>query len=107
MTERVNVFELLKEKEVEFKDLLAVQDLTGGRWDITFKSEVLQRTYWPSLSKEDRRCTAHQYGGRDKILTVLHAPIELEDNCVRYILGRYGKVIAGRFLTHRDYPTIF
>ncbi|XP_063964322.1 uncharacterized protein LOC129274121 [Lytechinus pictus] len=39
-------------------------------------------------------------------VTVLHVPLELDDNAVRFVLKKYGKVLAGRFLTFKDRPAL-
>ncbi|KAJ8018214.1 hypothetical protein HOLleu_43920 [Holothuria leucospilota] len=51
--------------------------------------------------------TINTYNSSATIVTVLHVPHELEDSVVRYVLGRYGKVICGRYLTFKKYPTVY
>ncbi|PIK40037.1 putative zinc finger CCHC domain-containing protein 3-like [Apostichopus japonicus] len=101
------LFNLLKEKCIDpGEHLTAVQELPGRLWDVTFKTVDLKKKFWPALSSADC-CTATTYTGCTTLVTVLHVPYELGDNVVRYILGRYGKVVSGRFLTLSDYPQVF
>ncbi|KAJ8051046.1 hypothetical protein HOLleu_04468 [Holothuria leucospilota] len=51
--------------------------------------------------------TVVSYGDKIKTVNVLHVPFEQDDNVIRFILGRYGKVIRGRFLTFPEYPEVF
>jgi len=104
---RVDIFRLLSEKGVNVKqDLLCVEELPNRFWDVTFKTVALRKLYWPTLSRAEGM-TATCYADTTKTINVLHVPFEQEDNVVRFILGRYGKVVRGRYLTHADYPDIF
>ena len=101
------VFEILKEKGVDIvSQLIAVQELPGRLWDVTFSSVEFKRKYWPAITN-GTGYTASTYTSSATLVTVLHIPHELDDNVVRYILGRYGKVINGRYLTYREYPKVF
>ncbi|KAJ8018844.1 Zinc finger CCHC domain-containing protein 3 [Holothuria leucospilota] len=101
------VFDFLTRKGIDPGDhLLAVQGLPGHLWDITFKSVELRRKFWPVIS-DGECCSASVYTESTTLVTVLHVPHELDDNVVRYVLGRYGRVISGRFLMFKDYPTVF
>ena len=105
--ENVNVFEIMKSKGVDPAiPLLAVQELPGRLFDVTFKSINLKRSLWPVLSS-GRGYTVSSYSSSTIVVTVLHVPHELEDSMVRYVLGKYGKVIAGRFLTFKEYPNVY
>ncbi|XP_071851511.1 uncharacterized protein [Apostichopus japonicus] len=102
-----NVFEVLKRYLVSpAEHLTAVQSLPGGKFDVTFKSVEMKRKFWP-VFREASDVTATAYTDAVKIVTVLHVPHELNDNAVRYVLGRYGKVFSGRYLTHKEYPELY
>ncbi|XP_071853517.1 uncharacterized protein [Apostichopus japonicus] len=102
-----NVFEYLKSLSINPADhLTAVQALPGGKVDVTFLSEDVKRRFWPTISSSTN-VTATSYADTVKVVSVLHVPHELNDNAVRFVLGKFGKVICGRFLTHRDYPSLY
>ncbi|KAJ8024078.1 Zinc finger CCHC domain-containing protein 3 [Holothuria leucospilota] len=69
-------------------------------------SVKIMRNFFPALLSG---CgyTINTYNSSATIVTVLHVPHELEDSVVRYVLGRYGKVICGRYLTFKKYPTVY
>ena len=48
-----------------------------------------------------------EYSKQAKVVTVLHVPDEVEDNAVRFVLNRFGKVLAGRYLTFKEYPAVY
>ena len=101
------VFDILKEKGIDpGKHLVAVQELPGRIFDITFKSADLVREFVSPLSCQ-RGLTVSPYTSSATLVTVLHVPHELNDCAVRYVLGRYGKVISGRFLTFSEYPEVY
>ena len=84
-----NVFDLLKEKGIDpGLHLIAVQDLPGKFWDITFKTVELKKRFWPTLLA-GTGYTASAYTSSASLVTVLHVPYEQEDNVVRHVLGRY------------------
>eukprot|EP00057_Strongylocentrotus_purpuratus_P028332 XP_011682806.1 PREDICTED: uncharacterized protein LOC105446982 [Strongylocentrotus purpuratus] len=64
--------------------LAEVQRLPGRRVDVTFTTEMARKQFLPVLQ-------AH----------------EVDDNKVRFVLNRYGKVLAGRRLEYREYPGVF
>ncbi|KAJ8018592.1 hypothetical protein HOLleu_43331 [Holothuria leucospilota] len=102
-----SVFKFLKDVGVDpATHLVAVQELPGRYYDVTFKTIEFKRRFWPALCS-DSACEVNPYTSSATLVTVLHVPHELDDNTVRYVLGRYGKVISGRFLTFKDYPSIF
>ncbi|KAJ8019455.1 Zinc finger CCHC domain-containing protein 3 [Holothuria leucospilota] len=101
------VFTVLKDCGIDPSlHLTAVQNLPGKLWDITFKSVELKKRFWPTLASGNGY-TVNSYTSSATVVNVLHVPFELEDNVVRFVLGRYGKVICGRFLTLPDYPTVY
>ncbi|KAJ8019456.1 Zinc finger CCHC domain-containing protein 3 [Holothuria leucospilota] len=101
------VFTVLKDCGIDpTLHLTAVQNLPGKLWDITFKSVELKKRFWPSLSSGNGY-TVTSYTSSATVVNVLHVPFEVEDNVVRFVLGRYGKVVCGRFLTLSDYPTVY
>ncbi|XP_071850628.1 zinc finger CCHC domain-containing protein 3-like [Apostichopus japonicus] len=100
----VNVFGVLKELGVLPADhLVAVQALPGQVFDVTFKTVEIRKQFWPSMSASCK-FTATSYASNMKIVTVLHVPHELDDNVVRLALGRFGKVLGGRFLRYSEFP---
>lgn len=102
-----SVFDILKDKGVNPEhDLLAVQELPSRLWDVTFKSMELRRKFWPALSV-GKGYAVTTYAHSTTLVTVLHVPYELNDNVVRHVLSRYGRVVCGRFLTCSDYPNVF
>ena len=102
----VDIFKELKKISIEAKHLLGVQEVSRGTWDVTFRTEALKRQFWPAVSTTDS-FKATNYASRVKIITVLRAPVETEDNAIRYMLGRYGKVLAGRYLVYKEHPTVY
>ncbi|KAJ8040806.1 Zinc finger CCHC domain-containing protein 3 [Holothuria leucospilota] len=101
------IFEFLTDRGVNVsQDLVAVQELTGKMWDITFKTVEAKRRVWPRICDADG-CRVTSYNGSTTIVNVLFVPHELNDNVVRYILGRYGKVLCGRFKTYPNHPGVF
>ena len=101
------VFDILKTKGVDPAiHLIAVQELPGRLFDVTFVSVEVKRRFWPAIAVGNGY-TATSYTSSATLVTVLHIPHELDDNVVRYILGRYGKVINGRYLTHTEYPQVY
>ncbi|KAJ8017393.1 Zinc finger CCHC domain-containing protein 3 [Holothuria leucospilota] len=102
-----SVFDILGEKGIDpGKHLVAVQELPGRLYDVTFKSVDLLREFVSPLSCE-RGLTVSPYTSSAILVTVLHVPHELNDNAVRYVLGKYGRVVSGRFLTFAEYPEVF
>ena len=102
-----SVFDFLKEVGVDVaKDLIAVQGLPGKTWDITCKTVEIRRRLWAEVSTRES-CIASMYPGSATVVNVLHVPHELNDNVVRYVLARYGKVLSGRFKTYEKYPDLF
>ena len=102
-----DVFSVLKESGIDPSlHLTAVQNLPGKLWDITFKTVELKKKFWPTLSAGNGY-TVSSYTSSATIVNVLHVPFELEDNVVRFVLGRYGKIVCGRFKTLPDYPTVY
>ncbi|PIK45403.1 putative zinc finger CCHC domain-containing protein 3-like [Apostichopus japonicus] len=102
----VNVFGVLKELGVLPADhLVAVQALPGQVFDVTFKTVEIRKQFWPSMSASCK-FTATSYASNMKIVTVLHVPHELDDNVVRLALGRFGKVLGGRFLRYSEFPVL-
>ncbi|XP_071851509.1 uncharacterized protein [Apostichopus japonicus] len=101
-----DVFQLLKKNGIETKDLVAVQSLPGRLYDVSFKSADIKNKYVKILSEEPEVVT-NNYVENVKIITVLHVPYELDDNVVRFVLGRYGKVVGGTFLTYKDQSGVF
>ncbi|KAJ8039563.1 Zinc finger CCHC domain-containing protein 3 [Holothuria leucospilota] len=102
-----SVLKFLKDVGVDpATHLVAVQKLPGRYYDVTFKTIEFKRRFWPALCS-DRACEVNPYTSSATLVTVLHVAHELDDNTVRYVLGRYGKVISGGFLTFKDYPSIF
>ena len=104
----VGVFDLLKRVGVKPENhLTAVQSLPGGRqFDVTFKTVAVRREFQNLLERE-QDVTITSYGDDTKIITILHVPFEADDNTVRYVLSRFGKVVDGRMLTYREFPKIF
>jgi len=101
------VFEILIQKGVDpATELIAVQELPGRLWDITFSSAEVKRRHWPTITN-GTGYTASTYTSSATLVTVLHVPQELDDNVVRFVLGRYGKVINGRFLTYEKHTRVF
>lgn len=101
------IFEVLKEVGVEpAVHLTAVQELPNRLWDITFKSVNIMRTFLPQL---EQGCgfSTNPYSSSATIVNVLHVPHELQDSAVRFVLGKYGRVLAGRYKTYKDYPNVF
>ncbi|XP_041467266.1 zinc finger CCHC domain-containing protein 3-like [Lytechinus variegatus] len=103
-----SVFVFLKKNGVKIEDhLTAVQSLPGGKlYDVTFKTVALRREFQSVMEKE-KECTVSAYCEDTKIITILHVPFEANDSTVRYILSRFGKVLDGRMLAHREFPHIF
>ncbi|KAJ8048946.1 Zinc finger CCHC domain-containing protein 3 [Holothuria leucospilota] len=101
-----DIFAFLESVNVKVEDLLAVQALPGKEFDVTFKSTLLRRTKWPAVAASNS-ATAESYFEDLKVVNVLHVPHELNDNVVRYVLGKYGKVVCGRFLTYKGKPGLF
>ena len=105
--EGVSIFDILKRCGVKpGEDLMAVQVLPGGKFDVTFRAVEVKERFMPSLIAEPE-IDATSYANPVKVITVLHVPHEVDDNEVRFVLKRYGKVVAGRFLAYRDYPGVF
>ena len=104
----VGVFDLLKKVGVKLEDhLTAVQSLPGGKqFDVTFKTVAVRREFQNLLERE-QDVTITSYGDDTKIIKMLHVPFEADDNTVRYVLSRFGKVVDGRMLTYREFPKIF
>lgn len=103
-----DVFDILKSSGVVSKDLVAVQALPGRQYDITFQNVDIKRRKLGALSQH-QGCELNDYVEEYKIVTVLHVPQELDDSIVRFVLGRYGKILGGRHLTHKhkDFPGVF
>ena len=103
----LEIFKVLKEAGVDpAVHLIAVQELPNRSWDITFKSVNTMRSFLPQL---EHGCgfTTNAYSSSATVVNVLHVPHELQDSAVRYVLGKYGRVIAGRYKTFKDYPNVF
>ncbi|XP_071509053.1 uncharacterized protein [Diadema antillarum] len=107
MEKAAGIFEVLTKAGVSVADhLVAVQSLPGANFDVTFKEEEYKEKFVRVL-QQDQRAVKTAYSGSIKIVTVLHVPFEVDDNQVRFILSRYGKVLAGRHLQHREHPGLF
>ncbi|KAJ8044211.1 Zinc finger CCHC domain-containing protein 3 [Holothuria leucospilota] len=102
-----DVFTFLEDMGVKVAEhLRSVQSLPGRRYDITFLSAEIRRQFWPEFSKPANvTCTA--YSEPVKLVTVLHVPFELDDDVVRFVLKKYGKVLSGRFVRYAAHPTLF
>ena len=99
-------FKALREAGVSPKDHLeALQPLPGGRFDVSFKSAALAQQFEPVL--DDLPGCRITSSGAVKVVTIKFIEMDLDDNFVRSILSRYGKVLKGRFLTYPDEPSVF
>ena len=87
----VRIFDILAEKNIQPADLLGVQSLPGLKYDVTFRTQDLRRRFWPSL-EESRNFKATSYGDHLKVVTVLHAPVEMEETVIKYVLEKYGRI---------------
>ena len=102
-----NIFKLLKTCGVNQADhLMAVQMLPSNKIDVTFTSPKICEQFCARLEQE-ADIDVVSYVKPVKVVTVLHVPHEVDDNAVRFVLKRYGKVLAGRYLTYKEYPDIF
>lgn len=102
------VFEFLKANGVNPSvHLLAVQELPGRCWDITFTSVNWMWKFYPSLSSDNTYTVNTYTNSATTLVNVLFVPHELDDNVVRFVLGKYGKVVCGRYMTFADYPQVF
>ncbi|KAJ8026523.1 Zinc finger CCHC domain-containing protein 3 [Holothuria leucospilota] len=101
------VFRILSASGVNVGEhLLCVEELPNRSWDVTFKTVELKRNFFPEVNRMIG-ATVVSYGDKIKTVNVLHVPFGQDDNVIRFILGRYGKVIRGRFLTFPEYPEVF
>ena len=98
---------LLKRGGVKPEYHLTAVSLPGRRqFDVTFKTVAVRREF-QNLLEIEQDVTITSYGDDTKIITILHVPFEADDNTVRYVLSRFGKVVDGRMLTYREFPKIF
>ncbi|KAJ8018152.1 hypothetical protein HOLleu_44015 [Holothuria leucospilota] len=72
------------------------QRLPGNRFDVTFKSADIRRRSWPvfnSATKLTAWSDKFSYAGPTSLVTVLHVPLELDDNIVNGLqcLVRYNR----------------
>ncbi|PIK37534.1 putative zinc finger CCHC domain-containing protein 3-like [Apostichopus japonicus] len=88
------------------KHLVTVQSLLKREFDVTFKTDDLKRQFMPVLCGLNG-VTSTSYTYQVKIVTVLYVPFELDDNVVRFILGKYGKVCGSRFQEYREFHGLF
>ncbi|XP_038046025.1 uncharacterized protein LOC119720433 [Patiria miniata] len=101
-----SLFTKLHDIGVVAKDhLAAIQPLPGNKFEIVYKSSVLCKEFYPKVTTLDK-CTVTKFNDV-MIVTVHYVSLSMHDSIVRNILGRYGQVIAGRFTTYGDNPTVF
>ena len=100
------IFDVLKEKGVAPADLLGVQSLPGYKFDITFRSSELRRRFWPSFEYA-AEFRAKSYASPHKIVSILHAPVDMQEDVIRYVLGKYGKVVDYHHFGCKEQPDVF
>ncbi|KAJ8034153.1 Zinc finger CCHC domain-containing protein 3 [Holothuria leucospilota] len=106
LTGKEDVFDVLDELGVlPAEHLSGVQRLPGNRYDVTFKTADIRRRFWPIFNSA-KKLTASWYAGSTSLVTVLHVPLELDDNIVKFVLGRYGQVVSSRLLCYEKFPCV-
>ncbi|KAJ8018621.1 Zinc finger CCHC domain-containing protein 3 [Holothuria leucospilota] len=65
------------------------------------------RKFFPPLSRANGYTVSPYTNSATTVVTVLYVPHELDDNVVRFVLGKYGNVVCGRFVTFADYPHVY
>ncbi|XP_038055789.1 uncharacterized protein LOC119727796 [Patiria miniata] len=84
------------------RHLVAVQPLQGNKFEVVFKSAQVCKEFYPKVAGTDG-CTVTKFND----IVIHYVSMAIHDSIVRNILGKYGQVIAGRFTTYRDNPTVF
>ncbi|XP_033101200.1 zinc finger CCHC domain-containing protein 3-like [Anneissia japonica] len=96
------VFADLRKTGLRLDEVVAVQCLINGSFDVSFKSPVICRcaasklVSGPNIRPYDSRVT----------VTVLYVEFEVPDSFVRCVLSRYGEVLDSRMLSHRAFPSV-
>lgn len=88
MSEESQVYDILKEASV----VLAPAD------------HLMAEKQFLPVPQKDQRVGVMPYTSPAKIVTVLYVPFEVDDNRVRFVLNRYGKVLAAWLLEWQEYP---
>ncbi|XP_033120429.1 uncharacterized protein LOC117119704 [Anneissia japonica] len=99
------VFADLRRAGPKLEEVVGVQSLSDGSFDVSFKTPVICRraagelgrlVSGPEVQINDSRVT----------VTVLYVELEVPNEVVECVLSKFGKVLNSRMLSHRQYPSI-
>ncbi|XP_038062879.1 uncharacterized protein LOC119733437 [Patiria miniata] len=106
VTSAKSVFDKFKGIGIEAaQHLSAMQPLQGNKFEVVFKTAQVCKEFYPKVADIDG-CTVTKFNDI-VIVTVHYVSMAIHDSIVRNILGKFGQVLAGRFTTYGDNPTVF